>query len=83
MARALCTNRCHGLIGGLSSTVAGLGPLVGLIGGVIGAVLRLQPVERAGFRWTDVFPRMGAALRDGLRVGLSAGLIFGLIRISV
>lgn len=55
------------------------GLIVGLIVGLLSAFLKLHPVERTGFRWTDVSSRKSAALRDGLTGGLIVGLLLGLL----
>lgn len=69
-----------GLGGGPSVGLIGLtlGLLVGLLVGLIGTVLKLQPVEKVRFRWTDVSSRKSVVIRDGLIVGVT-GLVVGLI----
>jgi hypothetical protein len=52
---------------------------VGLGVGLSGAFLKIQPVDRAQFRWSDVSSQRSEALRLGLRYGLIFGLIFGLV----
>lgn len=62
------------------------GLLIGACGGLLGGILvglssmilKIQPVEKTGFRRADLSSSMGASLRSGLRGGLLGWLVVGL-----